>query len=285
MNKQPDGTIELSLTISHKDIQATKQKLIFEASKTLEIKGFRKGKAPLEVVEKHLDETKISQQVLDRLLPQKLAQELKSQNLNPISNPHLKVVSMKPNEDWHFTIEMAEFPQFELGNYQDKIRLSLKATKIWLPGERDTKAQSKDQSESEDQRLKKVFDTLLKEIAVTIPHLLITDEVNRALSRLLAQVQKLGLTIEQYLASLGKTSKGLRQEYETTAQDNLKLEFILQKIANDLNITIDDKDIDTMIAAVPDPKTRESFNTPSERAYIASVIRKRKTIDTLLKLA
>lgn len=268
MTKQPDGTIELSLTIPQTEIKSTKQKLIFEAGKTLEIKGFRKGKAPLTVVEQHLDQTKLSGQVLDQLLPPILASELKKNNLKPISNPHLKVVSMQPNSDWQFTVELAEFPKFELADYQSKVKSALATSKIVTSPDAP--------KPSPDQNLKKLFDALL-EIDVPISKLLIDDEVTKALSKLLHQIQKLGLTLDQYLASLKKTPESLRQEYTTTARDNLKLEFILQQIADDLKITITDSDIDALLKTLPEPHP--------QRAYIASVLRKRKTIDALLKLA
>ncbi len=274
--RKPDGTIEFPLTISQSDIKKAQTQILTRTSQNLEIKGFRKGKAPLNVVEQNLDPQKISEQVLDQLLPQKLASELTVLKLHPISHPHLKVVSMEPGKDWQFTIEIAEFPQFQLGDYQTKIKSALASSKIVTSTDAP--------AESEDKQLKKVFDTLLDSIEVTIPHMLIAEEVNRALSRLLQQVQKLGLTIEQYLGSLHKTSQTLRAEYETTAKTNLKLEFILQKISQDLKIAITPTEIDAMIAAIPDPKTRETYNTPQERSYISGILRKRKTIDSLLKL-
>ena len=276
MDKKPDGTIELSLTITNTEVQAAKQSAISTAALTMEIKGFRKGKAPTDVVEQHLDSQKINEKVLDLLLPQKLSQALKTHNLRPIADPHLKVISMKPNQDWQFSVEIAQFPEFSLGDYLPKIKSALDAAKI---------VTSKDAPQQTDEKkLKQVFDTLLAEIDVIIPHMLIADEVNRTLSRLLQQVQKLGLTIEAYLKSLGKTSESLRQEYETTATDNLKLEFILQKISQDMNIAVDPKEVDAMISAIPDEKTRATYNSASQRSYITSILRKRKTLDTLLSL-
>ena len=291
--RQADGVVEIPVTIPQAKIKATYNQLVGKSSKTAEIPGFRKGKAPPEVVEKNLDKSKVYQQVLETLLPEIMAQNIKKHHLKPIVNPRLKPISMKENQDWQFTLEIVEFPQFELGSYQDQVRGALRATKIWVPGQKESakpnpnqeSATQADQQSLNDKRLKKVFDVLLANIEVPLAKILIEEEVNRALSRLLGQVQKLGLTIDQYVQSLGKTTKSLRQEYEKTAKANLKLEFILQKIGEAMKITVSEKDIEAMINAIPDEKTKKSYQNPQQRGYVKSVLRKRQTIDSLLKLA
>ncbi len=295
LSTKPDGTVELPLTIAKAKVASTYAQLLNDAVKTAEIKGFRKGKAPRDVVEKNLDTSKLYQNVLEHLLPETISAIIKQYHLKIVASPKLTPISMEPDADWKFTLEIATFPQFELGDYKTRIREALRTTKIWLPGQDKPKSVSatsspkpdstpEDRQSLSDKRLGKVFDTLLDNISVPIPQMLIDDEVNKALSKLLNQIQKLGLTIDQYLASLNKTSQELRTEYQKTATNSLKLEFILQKISEDLKIEVPDKDIEAMIAAVPDEKTRKNLREPSEKTYIASVLRKRYTIDSLLRL-
>jgi len=291
--KKLDGTVEIPVTVPKARVDSAYQKLLHETTKNAEIKGFRKGKAPKNTVEKNIDKSAIYQKVLQSLLPDLLSTAIKTNNLKPISNPQLKTISMQEGHDWQFTLKIVEFPQFKLGKYKDHIRGALRASKIWVPGdEKASSTQPKTSPEPKtqnkqtltDKRLKKVFDTLLEKIDVPVAKILIDEEVNRSLSKLLDQVQKLGLTIEQYLQSMGKNTDSLRKDYQKTAKTNLKLEFILHKIGDDLKIPVSEQEIQTMIDALPDEKTKQAYQKPAQKNYLKGVVRKRKTIDALMKL-
>jgi len=67
------------------------------------------------------------------------------------------------------------------------------------------------------------------------------------LSDLIDQTKKLGLTVEQYLASTNRTIDTIRKEYEEQAKRTLTLEFALEDIADKESIFVSDDDIDTVI--------------------------------------
>ena len=129
-----------------------------------------------------------------------------------------------------------------------------------------------------------IVKALLDAISIDLPQLLIESERQRLLSRLLQDAQKLGLTIDQYAASLNKTVDQLKQEQELSAQQTIKMELILQAIADDQKIKATDAEIDKMINDAKDEKLKKQLQTPAEKAYLNSVLRKRKTIDYLLSL-
>ena len=52
---------------------------------------------------------------------------------------------------------------------------------------------------------------------VDVPDILVDEEVNHMLSRLIDQTGRLGLTVEQYLNSSGRTLDQIKQEYSQTA--------------------------------------------------------------------
>jgi FKBP-type peptidyl-prolyl cis-trans isomerase (trigger factor) len=114
--------------------------------------------------------------------------------------------------------------------------------------------------------------------------MLIDQEVNRMLSKLLDQINKLGLDIDEYLSSIGKNKDNIRTEYSQTANETLKLEFILQAVVEDLKIQVGDNEIDALIATVPDPKAKANFANPMERANLKAILGRRKAIEHLEKL-
>jgi len=50
LNRQDDGTLELTITIPQKQVQETYKRVLAQIATTAEIKGFRKGKAPVKMV-------------------------------------------------------------------------------------------------------------------------------------------------------------------------------------------------------------------------------------------
>ncbi len=282
LNKQTDGTLELTITIPKKRVAAAYKKTLNLLAKETEVKGFRKGKAPLKKVEEKIGKTKIYEEVLKFLIPEVYVETVKEQKVKPIINPQISVVSLEESKDWQIKAITCELPQLNLGNYKGEVKKALATEKIWVPGKDEDKEEKSEEKESE--RLGKIFQVLLKTVKIQVPELLIQEEVNRILSRLIDQTGRLGLTVEQYLASIGKTSDQIRQEYHQQAEESLKLELILSAIADKEKVQISDSEVQKMIDATPDEGAKKAMETPAQRAYIRQLLRKRQVIDKLTKL-
>jgi len=282
INKLPDGTIELAITVPWKRVHNSYQKTLTDLTQKSQLKGFRKGKAPKKIVEEQLGKSAIYEEVLKTLVPHVYVEAVKEQKIKPIVNPQIKVISLEEKKDWQIQATTCELPQVKLEDYKGEVKKALAAEKIWVPGKDEEKTKT-DQT-TQEQRMQKVFATLLKTVKVQIPAILIQQEVERMLSRLIDQTSRLGLTVEQYLASIGKTSDQLRTEYRQQAEESLKLELVLSKIADDQKVEIKEEEVEKMIKATPDEKTRKGLDTPAQRAYIRQLLRKRAVVDFLSKL-
>lgn len=280
LNKQADGTLELTITVPKERVTAGYKKALDQFIKETEIKGFRKGKAPRKKVEEKVTKTKIYEEVLRSLIPEVYVEAVKEQNIKPIINPQIRVVSLQEGKDWQIKATTCELPELKLGDYKGEIKKDLASEKIWTPG----KDKEEKTAEKESERLRKIFQTLLKTVKIQIPELLIQEEVNRMLSRLVDQTGRLGLTVEQYLASIGKTSEQIRQEYHQQAEESLKLELILSAIADKEKVQVADREVQKMIDTAPDEGAKKAMETPTQRAYLRQLLRKRKAIDILTKL-
>lgn len=196
-------------------------------------------------------------------------------------NPKIQVVSLEENKDWQFKATTAELPAIKLGDYKEAVRKALAAEKIWVPGKDKDEKKSKP---SDEEKMAKVFAALLQNVKFELPRAMIEEEVDRMMARLVDQTTQLGLTVEKYLAAQGKTAVQLREEYEKQSGETLKLELILTQIAKEEKIQIKEEEIDQMVKAVPDEKTRRKLENPAERAYLRQLLKKRAVIDSLLKL-
>lgn len=271
LKKHEDGTIELTVTIPAASVAKIKQEVIDEHVKVAELPGFRKGKAPRAAVEKSLDQEHLREDILRKLLPQGYVEAVNEHKINPILNPKIHVDKLEEGKDWVFTALTAEAPEVNIGEYKDEVRKITAKSKIIVPGKKPQPVSFED-----------ISLVLLANSNIKIPKIIIDQEVDRLLSQTLDEVKKLGMTLDQYLASTGRNSETLRKEYEVKAENDIKLEFVLQKIADTEGIRVEDKEIDE---AISQGKTeQEKQNLQANRYLLASIIRQQKTLDFLRNL-
>lgn len=271
IQKQEDGTIILTISIPQKQIAEAKEAVIVSAVNNAELPGFRKGKAPRKTVEEKLDNAKIQEEVLKKVLPNGYIETIKEHNINPIINPRIHVEKLDPKEDWQFTATTCEAPHVDLNSYKDAVQKITAKSKIVIPGK-----------ESQEPKFDEVMEALISAVKIKIPKILVDQEVERLLAQLLDEIKRLGLTLDQYLSSTGKNAETLRDEYAKKAEGDIKLEFTLQKIAEEEKITVEEKEIDEAIQKAKDDTERKHLE--SNRYLLASILRQQKTLDFLRKL-
>lgn len=251
-----------------KENALARQKALTKLAKNATINGFRKGKAPLSIVEGQLDPEAINHESLHFLLEEIIPGVIKDQDLHLISSPQLISLNDKNPESWILTISFPLKPIIVLGDYNKHTQKAL-----------DTPESKKVTRET---KVDIVCNTLIKQIDFDLPQVLLDQEVDKSLSRLLEQTQALGLTIEKYLTSINKSVDQLKTEYFESAKNTLKLEFILLEIAKEQKLKISEKEIEDLIATIGDEKTQNIFRQKDQLPYLESILLKRKVIDSLL---
>lgn len=269
MQKLADGTIELTITIPWSDVGKTYETVITDMVAKAELPGFRAGKAPRELVEKSLDKTKVYEEALKTLIPAAYNEAITKEHIHPIVNPKIELKDATEHKDWIFKALTCERPAVTLGDY--KAAISGVKTKILKPGEEPKKP-------TLDELLMALYTT----ITTTLPALLVEHEVNRLLSELIDQTKKLGLTIEQYLASTQRTTESIKKEYDEQARRTLTLEFALEEIADREGILVSDDDIDAVIKTGKTDEEKDALK--AQKYYLASVLRRQKTLDFLASI-
>jgi FKBP-type peptidyl-prolyl cis-trans isomerase (trigger factor) len=280
----PGKTFELEFTVPWTRVKKAYDKSLEEVVKQAEIKGFRKGKAPKKVVEQNIDKQRLYEEAIKKLLPETYQKAVSKHNLNPIISPKVETISLKEHQDWTFKATACEAPEVKLEDYEKAVKGELAKDNIWTPGKEKPDKGKEKQKPTDDQKIRVATKTLLDTAEVKLADLLIEEETSRMLSRLLDQVNSLGLTIDQYVKNKGITQQQLRESYKKQAEQTLKLEFILQEIVKEKNIKVTDEEVKKMITATPDEETRKKLQTPMQKAYITSVLAKRKAIDYLINL-
>jgi len=277
----PKKAFEITVTIPWEEISQAQNQIIQTAGKNLEIKGFRKGNAPEKLVREALGPQKLIELSLQKLLPDYFQKAIEEFKIRPIVTPRIELVSAKENEDWQVKFTACVEPEVNLNNYKEEIKKESLAKAIWTPEKSSSSAKTK-KEEDKDQKLNRVLEWLIKNVKVEICDLLKDEEVNRKLANLLDQIQKMGLTLDQYLASTGRTVEQLREEYARQAEENLTLEFVLSKIADEEKIEVKPEEIEKVIA---ETKTEDEKKALQSQSYLlATLLRRQKTLDFLASL-
>lgn len=282
INWLPKKAFEITVTIPWKEIEEAKKKAVTEAGKNLELKGFRKGNAPENMVIEALGPQKLLELTLQEALPAYYQKAVSELNVNPIVAPKVQLLETKDGQDWKVKFISCVEPEVTLGNYKEELKKENAAKEIWTPGKGEEKKPEKKPEEERDEKINRAIDWLIKNIKVEVCDLIIDEEVSRKLSGLLEQTQKLGLTVDQYLASTGKTVEQIREEYSRQAQENLALEFIFSKIADTENIEVKPEDFEKVMAEAKTDEERKALE--GQKYYIATILRRQKTLDFLASL-
>ena len=273
VDRQDDGTIKITITLPLADVQKVSEEVVEEMSKHVKVPGFREGKAPQDMAAQNLNPEHVRENVLKKLLPPAYMEAVQEHNIKPIMNPKMHVEEVAPDKDWVFAALTCELPEIELGVYKKEVQKITSKSKIVVPGKEE---------EAKKPALDDIVKAVLATAKVQVPQVLVEQETDRLLSQLLSDIKKLGLSLEQYLGSTKRTPDDLRGEYAKRAEEDIKLEFVLQKIAETEKVTVDEKEIEEAIAKAKDPAEKQ--NLEANRYLLAGILRQQKTLDFLMNL-
>jgi FKBP-type peptidyl-prolyl cis-trans isomerase (trigger factor) len=268
-----DGTVKVTLTIPLASVKKAREEVVKELATHADLPGFRKGKAPEKLVEEKLNPDTIREEVLKKLLPQVYMESVEEHKLKPIMNPKLHVEKIDDDKDWVVTAMTCEMPDIELGAYKANVQKITAKSKIVIPGKEE---------EAKKPTTEEILKAVLDGAKAKVPGILVEQEADRLISQLLDDIKRLGLNLDQYLASTKRNPQDLRAEYASRAENDIKLEFVLQKIAEEAKIAVDPKEIEEAIEKAKNPEEKESME--ANRYLLAGILRQQKTLDFLMNL-
>lgn len=275
--REEDGTIQITVTIPKEEVSKAEAQTLGEIAQTIKIPGFRPGKAPLEDVKQHASAQTVLEKILAKIIPPAYQKVIKEHNLKPILTPRFELVKTETNSDWQIRALTCEIPNVELGDYQKELEGAGAANKLWTP-DKAKRGTPKEPTQEEKENL--VLDTLLKTTKVTLSKLLIEEEVNHRLAGLVDQTQKLGLSVDEYLARTNRTVESLKQEYTQQAESQLKLMILLSRVAQKEGITVSDDDVNEVLQK-GENSDQKSSPSESQKEMIKGVLLRRRALDRL----
>jgi len=114
-NRQAFLTVEMEPDEVEKSLEEAYRRLVKRAN----IPGFRKGKAPRDVIERYLGRDSLLEDALNKLVPEACEQAIKEQEIEAITHPQIEITQTEP---LIFKATVPLTPQIELGDYH-QVRL------------------------------------------------------------------------------------------------------------------------------------------------------------------
>lgn len=119
VEKEENNIVKLDIEIPAKDAINGYNRAVKRISDYASIPGFRKGKAPRNIVEKHVGEDRIKHEALEFLLPDAFKEAITKNNLDVISQPYVESYDFEVGKDVKIVAKVELRPEVKLGEYKN----------------------------------------------------------------------------------------------------------------------------------------------------------------------
>jgi trigger factor len=141
--------LALTVELDAEKVAETIEKVFNEYGNRTTIPGFRKGKAPRQLIESRISPEYIREAAIDELVPDAYFQALKDKDIHPYASPEVEIVEFEPGKPFIFKAMVPLPPKVELGEYKgikierSKVKITDKDVKDQLKYLQESKATSK----------------------------------------------------------------------------------------------------------------------------------------------
>ncbi len=110
--------VKLEITIEAEKFEEAIKKVYFKSAKYFNIPGFRKGKAPMQIVEKYYGKEIFFEDAFNEVAGDALEEAVEENKLEVVSRPDIDVTQIEKGKDLIFTAIMQTKPEAKLGKYK-----------------------------------------------------------------------------------------------------------------------------------------------------------------------
>lgn len=257
-----DNSFVISFNVSVDEIKKEYNHTLSHVAADFETKGFRKGKAPLDVVKNSISAEKMLDEVVNHVLSEKYDEIIKDNKLKPATQPAVKILNppFDLDKEWQIEITGAQIPKITI----DK--------KAYI----EVKKINTDSKLEKEKKTDNIIKIILENSETKIASIILDNEVEHKLTNLIDQIQKAKLTFESYLKNKNQTIDQLKQEFRHQAQEEWTLNLAFSQISNEQKLNPSAQEIKEIIDQNP------SLNQNSN--LVVYLLTQQKVIKYLLEL-
>ncbi|NCU30483.1 trigger factor [Candidatus Saccharibacteria bacterium] len=127
LKKISDTQIELVVTLSSEDLATAKATTLKFLSRDIKVAGFRKGKVPANVAEKHLEPNILSNEVVEHAINDSMNEIVTIEDLRVLDQPKIELKKFVPYTEAEYSAVVEVLPDIKLGDYRKlKVKKTIK---------------------------------------------------------------------------------------------------------------------------------------------------------------
>ena len=115
---QNANEVKLEITVEAEKFENAMKKVYFQNAKYFNIPGFRKGKAPMNIVEKYYGEQIFYEDAFNEVATEAYDEAIKENKIEAVSRPEVDIAQMEKGKDLIFTAVVQTKPEVKLGKYK-----------------------------------------------------------------------------------------------------------------------------------------------------------------------
>lgn len=128
--EHPESTItKLSITTDLPVLAEAKERVLKRLARTVKIAGFREGKAPLNLVEKQLDQSALQTEFLEEVINRLYVDAITQEKIRPVNRPDIVIKKFVPFTTLELEATVETVGEIELPDYK-KIKLAKTPVKV-----------------------------------------------------------------------------------------------------------------------------------------------------------
>ncbi len=108
----------LEVEIPRGRVQKTEDELFRKISREMRVPGFRKGKAPIHLMKRHVNKDSFRKDLVEELVPKAFMEALEKENLTPLTHPRFDLKPFDEGEAIIFKAFIEVKPDFKLSEYR-----------------------------------------------------------------------------------------------------------------------------------------------------------------------
>ena len=99
VEKLENNTAKLTIEVPAEELDKAIQKAYQKNKNKFNVPGFRKGKAPMNIVEKYYGKEIFYEDAFNQVVPAELEEALKENNIEAVSRPEIDVTQIEKGKD------------------------------------------------------------------------------------------------------------------------------------------------------------------------------------------
>ncbi|MCT8978197.1 trigger factor [Clostridium sp. CX1] len=118
MEKIENNIVKLEITVGSDKFNEAMKKAFAKNGKQFNIPGFRKGKAPMNIIKKYYGEGVFYEDAINFCCDDTYPEALKEHNIKPVDYPQIDIVEVGEGKDFVYTATVTVLPEVQLGEYK-----------------------------------------------------------------------------------------------------------------------------------------------------------------------